>query len=751
MISTYVLTINELEFKNNVDVKKAFTLDDIISNAYSSDTFNGTWISETEIFYRVDELLLKFDVTIQKSDIVMRNRLFEESDNLEFFLSSDNNYLLIRNTSQNIYRHSSLSQYSICNIKTESIVAVADGQLLSTAIWAPKGSALVYVLNNDIYYHQLIGEAVETRRLTFDGKHQEIYNGVPDWVYEEEVLASDTAMWISPTGEYLVFATFNDTQVLESIILRYGKPGDLSDQYPVEEKFRYPKVGTPNPEVTLNLIDLTDHGSPLISLKIPVDIVGPEAILFAVRWFDPKTFVATWTNRVQNLSQIVSYSVNGDWQPLFSEEEPNGWLLSTDEAPIHHNGYVLIRQPKPIVNTNLGSFIHVIRYRLLNGVLDHETDLTPGATWVHALHGVNDVKRVVYYTASPVGKSSEKHLYAVSLETPEDSISEPNCLSCQLKTPEGNQCSYVSSVLFSTDFSHYVLTCSGPDPAIIKVYDLDGTELYTWTANSELRHMLDKRILPEQRDLHINSHGFEAKVRLFLPEDFNSSAQYPMLVNVYAGPGSQRINDGFSVGFESYMTTNRHVVYALIDGRGSVSKGTAILFAVYRNLGSAEIEDQITVTRKLQEKYPWIDKNRTAIWGWSYGGYSTAMVLTKDYDNVFKCGISVAPVTNWIYYDSIYTERFMGLPTVKDNLKNYETSSVLSRVKKLADKKYMLVHGTGDDNVHFQQSMAMAKELTEADILFDQVSYADEPHSLYRVTKHLYHTMDNFWTECFDY
>ncbi|OXU21775.1 hypothetical protein TSAR_010761 [Trichomalopsis sarcophagae] len=733
--------------------KKVFSLDDVISNAYTSDSFNGSWISETEIFYRIEEALLKFDVTTKQSEIIAKDGLFDDVSGLKFYLSPDRNYVLIRNLTEKVYRHSSLSVYSIYTIKNRSVSVLADGKRLSTAFWAPQGSALVYVLDNDIYYHQLASYGVETRRITFDGKQQAVYNGVPDWVYEEEVLGTDRAMWFSPNGEHLAFATMNDTEVVEAVIVKYGRPGDLKNQYTYEEKFRYPKPGTKNPQVTLNLVDLTDHGSSLISLKAPTDIVGNEPILYAVTWFDRKTVVATWTNRLQNVSQLASYSLAGQWQPLLTQEVTDGWLLSayTGASPIYYKGYVFLVEPQPIGNKSLGEFGHVTSYRLLNGVLDHELDLTPGATWVHALHGVNDVKRVLYYTASPPGQPSQKQLYEVSLDASKDVPATPKCLSCELKTPEGNTCKYVSSVAFSKDFSNYVLTCSGPDPATVRIYDLEGKELFTWADSRVLRLMIANRVLPQQRNLEVESNGFNARVRLLLPQDFDPAKKYPMLVNVYAGPDSQRINDGFSVGFETYMSTNRHVIHAWIDGRGSSSKGTAMIYAVYRNLGSAEMEDQINVSRKLQKMFPWIDKNKTAIWGWSYGGYSTASILTKDDDSVFKCGISVAPVTNWIYYDSIYTERFMGLPTASDNLKNYQASGVMSRVEKLRGKKFMLVHGTGDDNVHYQQSMALSRALAEADILYDQVSYPDEAHHLGHVTKHLYHTMDKFWSECFGY
>ncbi|XP_014213445.1 venom dipeptidyl peptidase 4 [Copidosoma floridanum] len=748
ILTTARSTTTEAPSQDGSGERKAFSLDDIASNAYTSLSFNGTWISETEIFYRIDELLLVFDVKAQSSKVIANSSIFDDEENMKYYVSPDGNFVLLRNSTKKVYRHSGLNKFSIYNVKSEELKPLEDGQLISVAVWAPRGSELIYVLKNDIYHYQ--AKLGETRRLTFDGKSQTLYNGIPDWVYEEEVYSTDRALWLSPNGDYLAFGTFNDSYVPEAVVMRYGTPGDLQDQYPSEERFRYPKAGASNPHVTLNVINLKDKQSSMISLKAPVHIVGAEAILYAVTWFDEKTVVATWTNRVQNHSQIVSYPVTAkEPQLLLEQKVTGGWLLFPANAPLHHRGYVLILRDQPVENKTLGSFGHLTRYTLSdNGTLKDELDLSPGETWVHSLVGVSEAKAVVYYTACPPGEPSQKHLYEVNLE-PEDLRPEPKCVSCKLKTPEGNDCKYVSSVKFSRDFSRYVMTCAGPDPAIIKIYDSRGTELYTWSDNHALRHMLAKRVLPQQMDLTFPLNGFDVRVRLQLPQDFDPSKKYPLYVNVYAGPGSQAIIDNFSVGYDKFATTAKNIIEAKIDGRGTNSRGTAMLYSVYRNLGSAEMEDQIDATKLLQEQFSWIDRNRTAIGGWSYGGYSAATILTKDRGNVFKCGHSGAPVTNWMYYDSIYTERYMGLPTTSDNLNNYEESSVMRRAKNFKGKKFLLIHGTGDDNVHFQNSMALTKALAENDVAFEQFIYPDEAHQFVHLAQHLYRVTDNFISDCF--
>ncbi|EZA55971.1 Venom dipeptidyl peptidase [Ooceraea biroi] len=245
--------------------------------------------------------------------------------------------------------------------------------------------------------------------------------------------------------------------------------------------------------------------------------------------------------------------------------------------------------------------------------------------------------------------------------------------------------------------------------------------------------------------------GFSAQVRLLIPPgaDLSGAIKYPMLVYVYGGPDSYQVTEKFNIDWGTYLVTNKSIIYAAIDGRGSGLMGNDMLFAGYRHLGTVEIIDQINVTRHLQNKLPFIDRARTAIWGWSYGGYATGMTLAMDLKGVFKCGMSVAPVTDWALYDSIYTERFMGLPTVADNLQGYEQGQLLNKVDNIKNKMYYLIHGTLDDNVHYQQSLMLAKVLEQKDILFRQQTYTDEDHGIAQSRAHLYHSLENFLDECF--
>lgn len=271
---------------------------------------------------------------------------------------------------------------------------------------------------------------------------------------------------------------------------------------------------------------------------------------------------------------------------------------------------------------------------------------------------------------------------------------------------------------------------------------------------------------PEIFEFNIGNN-LTAKVLLSLPRniDKSGSIKYPMLVDVYGGPDSYSVVDKFGIDFGTHLTTNKSIIYAKIDGRGSGLRGDKLLHEIYLNLGTVEVFDQINVTRMLQKAIPYIDENRIGIWGWSYGGYVSAMALAKDNNSTFKCAASVAPVTDWIYYgnihklinfiinvcifaDSIYTERFMQTPYT--NPEGYKSARLSTLAPLFKNKDFLLIHGTLDDNVHYQQSVILAKHLERADIFFQQISYTDEDHGLINVRPHLYHSLSRFFDECFN-
>ncbi|CAL7943995.1 unnamed protein product [Xylocopa violacea] len=725
--------------------KVPFNLEETYDQSFRANNFNGTWRTDTNILYADDYAgdIRQFDVATGISSVLMDSAVAADYDKPTVSFSFDNSFVLICYDYISGFRYSTYQRCVAYNTKTRAYKKIANGDRIPLTKWSPTKNALIYVHKNDIYYEVFSNGGSDIRRITNTGVPGQIYNGVPDWVYEEEVLASSSAAWLSPNGRHLAFATFNDTDVREMVIPKYGEPGSLKDQYPKNVKIKYPKAGSPNPVVSLSLIDLDDRSSKPINLQSPIDIVGVDHVLYTVNWRKEGQVVATWTNRVQNTAQIVLYDTKGNANNIYYEKETEGWLRI--QPPLYHNQYVIVAKLQDS-GTSAERFQHATRFLYKDGRLSDETDLTPGPSEVISILAVDHARERLYYLATEPDNPSHRNLYSVQFEGNE----APVCVSCNVITPEGNRCTYAYAY-FSTDSSNYALSCSGPDPVYIVIMDANHKQLYTWEENRALRRKVAARKQPVIKNLCVFANGHKNKVRLYLPPDFDETKSHPLLINVYAGPNTIRITEEATFGFESYLVTNRSIIFGRIDGRGSAYKGSKMLFEIYRKLGTVEIEDQIAVTKILQQTYSWIDRNRTAIWGWSYGGFSTAMVLATDSESVFKCGISVAPVTSWIYYDSLYTERFMGLPTPEDNLEGYNRTDVTRRVEGIRGKKYMLIHGTGDDNVHYQQALVLGEALVEADIMFEQQSYTDEAHALSGVFPHLYHTMDRFWASCFGY
>jgi len=283
---------------------------------------------------------------------------------------------------------------------------------------------------------------------------------------------------------------------------------------------------------------------------------------------------------------------------------------------------------------------------------------------------------------------------------------------------------------------------------VVSVYKTEPlTQLFTLETNSHLEKSLANVAVPIEKRLKFKVNNYDVQVKLLLPWNFDEKKKYAVLVDVYGGPGNTKMSDRFAVDWGVSLVSAKGIIYASIDGRGSSGQSDDFMFEVYRRLGSVEIADQISGGVFLST-LPYVDPAKIAIWGWSYGGFVTAMVMGRDVKNIYKCGISVAPVTNWGFYDTIYTERYLSTPM--DNPAGYNESDVTLYVENFNHKKYFLVHGNADDNVHYQQSMYLSRALEMSNILFRQQSYPDENHGLGSVRPHLYRTLENFlFTECF--
>jgi dipeptidyl-peptidase-4 len=781
--------------------KTPFNLQEILDNNFQSETWNGSWVSDTQYVYKdEDSSLVLVNARSGTTRTIVPGSVMRDPRVFRFKLSPDLRFVMLAFRPQRLFRHSFLAQYDVYNIQTgrrsklqpdlDQLLRALGGpafggpggggggggggpppppgggrggpqgpppgglgggpngppQLpLELAMWGPTGSSIAYVFGANIYYRQDPDSA--DIMITTTGRPGVVYNGVADWVYEEEVLSDTRALWFSPDGERITWIEFNDTNVDVMTITHYGQPGNLQFQYPIQTPLRYPKPGRANPTVnvyTVRVRGAADNPAKTL-LEPPNYFSNRERYIYAITWPTSGEVSLTWENRHQNYSVVsVCQAAAGACADSLVMTSPGGWL-ELEEAPVYTKDG---RRFAMALSANGYKQVNVI-----NRDTNQRVPITSGNMVVTNVYFWDERNHEIYFKATKEDSPGERHLYKVT-DFQADQPGLVTCLSCDELNTRGGACGY-NSFEFSHDKSFYAMSCNGPHVPQVYLYATNpNRRLNTLVQNAKLSNDLAQKALPKVSNLNIPVDGgrYQAKVRLYLPPDFNERKKYPLVINVYGGPNSQQVNDRFKLDWGTYLTTSEGVIYGLIDGRGSGFKGDDMLHEIYYNIGIVEVEDQITVTKQLITLYPFIDKTKVAIWGWSYGGFVTASVLAKDADrdNIFQCGISVAPVTNWIYYDSIYTERYLGLPTPDDNLAGYQASDVTSKARKLANKKYLMVHGTADDNVHYQQSMMLARSLEEADVLFRQLSYPDEAHGLVGLRPHFYHSLTDFLiNDCF--
>uniref|UniRef100_A0A674KIP5 Fibroblast activation protein alpha n=1 Tax=Terrapene triunguis TaxID=2587831 RepID=A0A674KIP5_9SAUR len=559
-------------------------------------------------------------------------------------------------------------------------------------------------LRNSSYFDRSI-------KITSNGKENVIFNGIPDWVYEEEMLAVKYALWWSPNGKFIAYVEFNDTDIP---VIEYSYYGE--DQYPRKVTIPYPKAGAKNPTVRVFIVDTTNpEGLGPKEVPVPAVIASSDHYFTWLTWVTDNRIGVQWLKRIQNFSVLAvcdfQENSNSWYCPEHIEESQTGWaggfFVSTPYFTSDTTSYYKIFSDKAGYK-----HIHYIK----------------GSVMFWSRWG--SIMWKMYFKAI---------LYCIILFSfpPRISIrSNPprkQCITCNLRK---ERCQYYTA-RFSENAKYYALVCYGPGIPISTLFDSSSDR---GTAN------ILKIIL--NTDIFVIYLFLALWYKMLLPPQFDRSKKYPLLIQVYGGPCSQNVKHTFGISWITYLASREEIIVALVDGRGTAFQGDKMLHAVYRKLGVYEIEDQISAAKKFIEM-GFIDEKRIAIWGWSYGGYVTSLALGSG-SGVFKCGMAVAPVSSWEYYASIYTERFMGLPTESDNLEHYKNSTVMARAENFRNVEYLLIHGTADDNVHFQNSAQISKALVNAQVDFQAMWYTDQDHGIPGLSsKHLYTHMTHFLKQCF--
>lgn len=724
-----------------------FTLEDVVSGNFVQRGFTGRWISDTQFtFTRAGQPgIYVFDVSTLQESVLVSGELMELLDTQNPILSPDGQFILASIDVQPVYRYSTTARYSLYNIATHAIIPVGNGERLELCIFSSgETHALAYVYKNNLFY--LPSSTAQAIQITHDGIEGVVYNGHADWVYEEDVMYTGQATWFSTGGSYLAFATYDDTRVESYSYYYYDDKTDKDDPYPELVDLKYPKVGRENPTAILRVVNLVTlvENNQLTYIPIhPPEVVTSDHILGGVIWITDTELAVHWLNRRQNHTVLRICNIVTSVCEEEHRRQPNGWVpIAMPRFSSTGDYFVSLRWSLEQADGSIWQHLYV-SMRIGGEIISHS--VTPGAFTVNAFIGMDEANVAYYYTRTATGKPWETEVHRAGAGA--------GCLSCDLVLPDGGPCTWATATV-STGGSYMTITCSSPEEpaATFIINPRDGSTLVLWEDNAIVR----QRLVGKARWSSLITtvpleNGYPAPVRLLLPPGLNvndATVKYPVVFYVYSGPNTHTVVNTFTVGYQSYLTTSRNIIYMFADGRGSGLKGQDILYSLNNKLGTVEVDDHFVILRQVLDRYPFMDRTRVGIWGHSYGGYATLLTMLKDDEKLFQCGVSGAPVTSWLYYNTMYTERYMGLPTPEDNLKGYEDGDVTLLAEKLRGHDFFLMHGNADDNVHFQNAAKLMTALQKLDIPFEQMSYPDEAHSLSGVNLHRYNAMDRYWTRC---
>lgn len=662
------------------------------------------------------------NVILDSEKLKGKNGFDGRMDSYEF--SADEDKIMIASGKESIYRHSSRSNFYVWD--RSELWPVYEGGKVMYATFNPAADKVAFVFENNLYYKDLKTQKVT--QITSDGENNKIINGATDWVYEEEFAFWRAFEW-SPDGSKIAYYRFDESEVQEFTMTNYR-----DDMYPEYVTFKYPKVGEKNANVSIHIYDLNtlktakaDLNSDIQTLK--GNVVSKDAMKDNKEFYVPRI---KWTqdnmqlcifkmNRHQNnLKLLLTNAISGKTKILL--EEKNDYYID-----IHDNLTFLEGGKQFVWTSEMDGWNHVYLYNM-DGTMDRQ--LTKGQWEVSDFYGVDEEKGTFYVQASKKSPM-QREIYE-------------GTISGKKLRPLAEKAGW-NAANFSSTFDYYVLTHSTMNTApTFEVYKREGRLLRVIEDNARISQLQTEYATQPVEFLNFKtSEDVQLNAFMIKPPNFDKSKEYPVFMYLYGGPGSQQVTDNWHG--QNYwwfqMLAQQGFIVACVDNRGTGGRGEEFKKMTYQQLGHYETIDQIEAA-KYFGSLPYADKNRVGIFGWSYGGYMSSLCLLKGND-VFKAAIAVAPVTNWKWYDSIYTERYMR--TLSENPAGYADNSPVYFADRLKGN-YLLVHGMGDDNVHFQHTAEMANALVKANKQFDTYFYPNRNHGIYGgLTRlHLYTKMTNF-------
>ena len=664
-----------------------------------NDGENYTVLTKEGLVKRSYASTLKKD---EAADIVLVPGKFE---GYEF--SNNERYVLLQTNANQIYRHSFTAKFEVYDTQTKAKTLVFDGKGIQEPLFSPDASKVAFAFDNNLYIQDL--KTNKVTQVTTDGKKNNIINGINDWVYEEEFGFVRNFDW-NADGTSLAYVRFDESKVKEINIPIY-----YHNLYPEELRYKYPKAGQDNSEVSLHVFDTKNNAT------TNVDLGGVQNYYIPKIKFSTKANLLTvvTSNRHQNNVDVSFYDINTKKVNKLFTETNKAWI-ETDNLTVE-----FLADNSFLWTSERDGNNHIYHYadngKLINQVTNY--------------YGYNPANKTLYYQSNANnGKriSKERQISAISLDGKKSTMLTKN--------------NGTNSAAFSKNFTYFINTFSSvtTPKTISLVESKSGKDLGVIVNNQPLKEKLNAdNIGTKELFVLKTAVGNELNAYVIKPKDFDPNKKYPVLMYQYSGPGSQNVNNTYfnSNDYWHMMLAQEGYIVFCVDGRGTGYKGEEFKKQTYLQLGKYEVEDQIAAAKEIGN-LPYVDKARIGIWGWSYGGFMASNVLFKGND-VFKAAIAVAPVTNWRYYDSVYTERFMRTP--EENAAGYDDNSPINYANQLKGN-FLLIHGSADDNVHPQNTFELSEALVQANKDFDMAIYTDKDHGIYggNTRVQLYRKMTTF-------
>ncbi len=615
-----------------------------------------------------------------------------------YTFNKDEKKILFATESKSIYRRSKEAWFWIYDIKKEKIEPLYTKGKQRLAEFSPDGSKVAFVVQNNLYIKNI--ETGEIITVTSDGKDREIINGTTDWVYEEELDITKGFSW-SDDGTMVAYMRFDESNVKEYWMTKWGK------LYPEEHKYKYPKAGESNSIVDLYVFNINDKKSTKLNTGSETDQYLPR-----FQWIpDKNELVFMRLNRLQNKYSLNLYSVNDQSSHEIFADSSKYWV----EVP---EKMVFINPRQLVTTSERDGYNHIyqitFRDKKNNFIKPEITQISKGKWIVKEIKGIDTKKGIIYYLSTE-SSSTNSDLYKINL-------SGKNKI--KISDSAGSW-----DADFNSDYTYYMGSYSNANLAPnYSIYDMTGLHVRTLNNNDRVNKLAKEcHFQPKVLSTITLPGDITLNTWIIKPEDFDSTKKYPVLMYVYGGPGSQSVLNQWGYYDLAWyqMLAQQGYIIVCVDNRGTGGKGEEFEKCVYQQLGKFETEDQIAAA-KYFGALPYVDANRIGIWGWSYGGYMSSLCITKG-SETFKTAIAVAPVTNWRYYDNIYTERFMRTP--QENADGYDNNSPINFAKKLKGN-FFIIHGSADDNVHYQNSMEFINQLIKENKQFHQFIYPNRNHNI---------------------